>query len=100
MATYLGLFAGSAAVLVGIWLFFVKVLNLGAVPGWMSIMVAVTFGFSAQLVMTGILGEYIGRIYEEIKRRPLYIANRETNLAPIEHDLALSRRAGPETDGL
>lgn len=99
MATYLGLFAGSAAVLFGIWLFFVKFLHLGAVPGWASIMVAVTFGFSAQFVMTGILGEYIGRIYEEIKRRPLYIANRETNLEPIERDPALSRRAGPDIEG-
>jgi dolichol-phosphate mannosyltransferase len=99
MATWLGLFAGSAAVLVGVWLFFVKFLHLGAVPGWVSIMVAVTFGFSAQLVMTGILGEYIGRIYEEIKRRPLYIANRETNLDPIERDHALSRRAGPDVEG-
>jgi dolichol-phosphate mannosyltransferase len=29
--------------------------------------------------MTGILGEYVGRIYEEIKRRPLYVAAREVN---------------------
>ncbi len=98
MATWLGLFAGSLAVIVGIWLFFVKFLQLGAVPGWTGIMVAVTFGFSAQFVMTGILGVYIGRIYEEIKRRPLYIATRETNLEPMERDPALSRRAGPDTD--
>jgi len=96
MATWLGLFAGSAATLVGVWLFFVKFLHLGAVPGWTGIMVAVTFGFSAQFVMTGILGEYIGRIYEEIKRRPLYIATRETNLTPLERDPALSRRTGPD----
>jgi len=96
MATWLGLFAGSAATLVGVWLFFVKFLHLGAVPGWTGIMVAVTFGFSAQFVMTGILGEYIGRIYEEIKRRPLYIATRETNLAPLDRDPALSRRTGPD----
>jgi polyisoprenyl-phosphate glycosyltransferase len=96
MATWLGLFAGSMAILVGIWLFFVKFLQLGAVPGWTGIMVAVTFGFSAQFVMTGILGEYIGRVYEEIKRRPLYIATREENLAPLEGDAALSRRTGPD----
>jgi dolichol-phosphate mannosyltransferase len=96
MATWLGLFAGSAAIVVGIWLFFVKFLHLGAVPGWTGIMVAVTFGFSAQFVMTGILGEYIGRIYEEIKRRPLYIATREENLAPMDSDAGISRRAGPD----
>jgi dolichol-phosphate mannosyltransferase len=98
MATWLGLFAGSLTVIVGIWLLFVKFLHLGAVPGWTGIMVAVTFGFSAQFVMTGILGEYVGRIYEEIKRRPLYIATRETNIEPLERDPALSRRAGPDAD--
>jgi dolichol-phosphate mannosyltransferase len=79
-ATWLGLFSGLVATCVGIWLFFVKYLNLFVVPGWTGIMVAVTFGFSAQLVMTGILGEYIGRIYEELKRRPLYVVAREVNL--------------------
>ena len=42
-------------------------------------MMAVAFGSSAQLLMTGVLGEYVGRIYEEIKRRPLYIVEREVN---------------------
>jgi polyisoprenyl-phosphate glycosyltransferase len=97
LATWLGLIAGVVAVAVGLWLFYVKFFARGAVPGWTGIMVAVTFGFSAQLVMTGILGEYIGRIYEEIKRRPLYIAAREQNLPPIPAD-ALERRSGP-SDG-
>ena len=35
---------------------------------------------SAQLLMTGILGEYVGRIYEEIKRRPLYLVAETLNL--------------------
>jgi polyisoprenyl-phosphate glycosyltransferase len=94
LATWLGLGAGVVAVAVGLWLFYVKFFARGAVPGWTGIMVAVTFGFSAQLVMTGILGEYIGRIYEEIKRRPLYIASRELNLPPLSSD-AVERRAGP-----
>jgi dolichol-phosphate mannosyltransferase len=40
---------------------------------------AVSLGASAQLLMTGILGEYIGRIYEEVKRRPLYVVADEVN---------------------
>ena len=35
-----------------------------------------------QLLMIGILGEYMGRIYEEVKRRPLYVVREEINLAP------------------
>jgi hypothetical protein len=34
------------------------------------------------LLMTGVLGEYVGRIYEEIKRRPLYVTQEEVNLGP------------------
>jgi hypothetical protein len=35
---------------------------------------------SAQLLMTGVLGEYVGRIYEEVKRRPLYTVQEEVNV--------------------
>jgi dolichol-phosphate mannosyltransferase len=47
-------------------------------------MIAVALAASAQLMMTGILGEYIGRIYEEVKRRPLYVVADTVNLRPIE----------------
>ena len=42
-------------------------------------MVAVALAASAQLMMIGIVGEYVGRIYEEIKRRPLYVVAEEVN---------------------
>ncbi len=84
-ATVLGVLAGCAAVLVGIWAVTVKFLGLGTVPGWTTIMFAVALGSSAQLLMTGVLGEYVGRIYEEIKRRPLYVVEREVNFeSPAE----------------
>lgn len=79
VATWLGVLAGLVAVLVGIWAVTVRFLGLGTVPGWTTIMFAVALGSSAQLLMTGVLGEYIGRIYEEIKRRPLYVVEREIN---------------------
>ena len=53
----------------------------GVVRGWTTIMIVVGLGSSAQLLMTGILGEYVGRIYEEVKRRPLYVVDSEINLA-------------------
>ena len=47
-------------------------------------MILVALGSSAQLLMTGILGEYVGRIYEEVKRRPLYVVASEINLAQVD----------------
>jgi hypothetical protein len=64
-----------------VWAFIERILG-HVVQGWTTIMIAVTFGTCAQLLMIGILGEYVGRIYEEVKRRPLYIIGEELNLAP------------------
>jgi dolichol-phosphate mannosyltransferase len=81
LATWLGLVAGSIAVVAGLAGLWIKIFRPEIVlPGWTGIMVALTFGFSAQLLMTGILGEYVGRIYEEVKRRPLYVVEESANL--------------------
>jgi dolichol-phosphate mannosyltransferase len=74
IATWLGVLAGFVAIIVALWAVYVRVFNVAtAVPGWATIMIAVCLAASAQLLMTGILGEYVGRIYEEVKRRPLYV---------------------------
>jgi polyisoprenyl-phosphate glycosyltransferase len=78
ITTWLGVFAAFCAVCVGAWAVWDKILG-HTVPGWTTIMFAVALGSSAQLLMTGILGEYVGRIYEEIKRRPLYVVEQEIN---------------------
>jgi dolichol-phosphate mannosyltransferase len=80
VATWLGVIGGVIAVLMGLAIAVLKIVDPGiSLPGWTGIMVALAFGFSAQLLMTGILGEYIGRIYEEVKRRPLYIIANDLN---------------------
>jgi len=49
------------------------------IPGWSSIFVAILFIGGIQLMSVGILGEYLGRIHEEIKARPIYICEEEIN---------------------
>ena len=48
-------------------------LNDRTVPGWSSIVAAMGLLGSAQLIMMGIIGEYLGRLYEQVKGRPLFI---------------------------
>ena len=50
-----------------------RMLNKQLTRGWASLFVAVLFMGGVQLVSLGILGEYLGRIYTEVKRRPLYV---------------------------
>jgi dolichol-phosphate mannosyltransferase len=79
-ASWLGVITGLIALLMGLTAITIKIVDKSIVlPGWTGLIVAITFGFSVQLLMTGILGEYVGRIYEEIKRRPLYIVASERN---------------------
>jgi len=80
-ATWLGVVAGLIAIATAAWAFVQGMIG-HVVAGWTTIMIAVAFGTCAQLLMIGILGEYVGRIYEEVKRRPLYIVGDEVNLSP------------------
>ncbi len=51
-----------------------RLLGQHLVPGWTTLMLVTSFGIGIQLIVLGVLGEYIGRIYEEVKARPIYIA--------------------------
>lgn len=52
-------------------------LNGNEVSGWTTIVVTLMFFFGVQMLFTGIIGEYIGRIFEEVKQRPVYVVRRE-----------------------
>jgi hypothetical protein len=80
LATYLGAFTGILAVLIGIWAMVQKLRGAPTVEGWTTIMMLIALSSSAQLLVMGVLGEYVGRIYEEVKRRPLYTVAERINL--------------------
>ncbi len=75
-AFYLGLFFGLCSMLLLGHVFYVKFISDDAVPGWATTTVSILFLGGIQLVGIGILGEYIGRIFEEIKHRPLYLVSK------------------------
>jgi dolichol-phosphate mannosyltransferase len=69
----LGMISSVIALMGIVYALFLRVFTSTWVEGWTAIMIAVLFIGGVQLVCIGILGEYIGRIYNEIKNRPLYI---------------------------
>jgi glycosyltransferase involved in cell wall biosynthesis len=71
-ATYLGFFVSVAAFLYAAVVLVLKLLGLNE-PGYTSIMVVILFLGGVQLVTIGIAGEYLGRIYDQVKARPLYL---------------------------
>ncbi len=85
LATYLGmLFAGLAFVAIPV-VIVLRILD-SYLPGFGSITIAILLLGGIQLIAIGVIGEYVGRIYDEVKHRPLYIVaeerNRPTDTAP------------------
>lgn len=71
--TYIGLFVALVSFIYGGWMIINKIIWGNPVPGYPSLLVSVLFLGGVQLIGIGVLGEYIGRIYTEIKKRPKYI---------------------------
>ncbi|MEB3187523.1 MAG: glycosyltransferase family 2 protein [bacterium] len=73
LATYSGFVTAFTAFLGILWVVWVKLFTTEALPGWASQIVCTLLLGGIQLISLGIIGEYIGRIYDEVKGRPLYI---------------------------
>jgi glycosyltransferase involved in cell wall biosynthesis len=86
-ATLLG-FACSALAFIGIPLTVVARYTNQFVPGVPSTILIVLLLGGIQLITVGIIGEYVGRIYDEVKRRPLYVVRDRINIAAPEREPA------------
>jgi glycosyltransferase involved in cell wall biosynthesis len=73
LVSYLGFLVSLVSFFYMVYAIGLKLFTDSVVLGWTSVMVAVLFLGGVQLVSLGIIGEYIGRIYDEVKHRPLYI---------------------------
>ena len=89
--SYLGLGISLISLLYASYLV-VRTLILGIdVPGYASLMVAILFLGGIQLISLGVMGEYLGRVYEEVKARPLYLVREIWGLADNQHQTGSPR---------
>ncbi len=77
LSFYFGLLVSLLSFVYALYAVYVHLFTSASVPGWTSVLVSVLFLGGVQLVTLGIVGEYLSRVYEEVKERPLYIV-RET----------------------
>jgi len=73
LALHIGFVVAGLSFLAGIGDLVAKILAVDTVPGWLSITITVSFLGGMQLLILGVMGIYMSRMYEEIKSRPLYI---------------------------
>lgn len=86
VATFLGIVASVVSlIMVGLVIYW-RFVDNSPLVGYAIILVVTFFLGAVQLITIGILGEYVGRIYEEVKMRPLYIIKSTTNLNGYSND--------------
>ena len=77
IAFYMGLLLGAGSFLLLGHVLFIKFFTEEAVPGWATTSASILLLGGLQLIGLGIIGEYVGRIFEEVKQRPLYLVREE-----------------------
>nr|WP_298718916.1 glycosyltransferase family 2 protein [uncultured Steroidobacter sp.] len=93
LVSLLGLLTALAAVLLGLWIVFEKIFLGQPIPGFATLAASILLLSGIQLIALGIVGEYVGRIFEEVKGRPLYVVARELNRGALLESVQEGSRA-------
>jgi dolichol-phosphate mannosyltransferase len=76
-----GFVLAAISFMTGIFYVIGKIMGVAITPGLSTTILVVSFFSGVQLLALGLVGEYIGRIYDESKRRPMYIVDRKVNFS-------------------
>ena len=79
LCTCFGALISLASFVFALWTAYKKIVYGNPVSGYSSIMVAILFFSGVQLITLGVIGEYLGRIFMEVKHRPMYLINEKIN---------------------
>jgi glycosyltransferase involved in cell wall biosynthesis len=96
VATYVGLLAAILSIVYGFFMVFQTIIYGNPVPGFPSLLVAILFLGGLQLIFLGIIGEYLGRMFNEVKQRPLYLVRRWD--APTEARTGMTSASGTKRE--
>ena len=80
---YIGFIVGSMSFVFGVYIIVKRILG-GTIEPWASLMVAILFLSGLQLFFIGVIGDYLGRVYDEVRDRPLYIVDDIINFNKID----------------
>ncbi len=80
LAGFTGFSVAALSIIYGLYEFLQALLTGRDTPGFATLIVAILFLGGVQMMFLGVIGEYVGRIYKEVKERPLYISRRKIGL--------------------
>ena len=89
LMSLIGLLVSFFSFLLGAAYVIQKLVGINLTPGLSTTVLVVSFFSGVQLLGLGLMGEYVGRIYDEVKRRPMFIVDRKVNFEQVRDDTAI-----------
>jgi dolichol-phosphate mannosyltransferase len=80
LMSFVGFIISGFSFLLGAWYVIQKLIGFSLSPGLSTTVLTISFFAGIQLLGMGLMGEYIGRIYDEVKKRPMYIVDKKINI--------------------
>jgi polyisoprenyl-phosphate glycosyltransferase len=92
LSIWFGILVTSVAVLYSLWVLGEAIIHGNSAPGYVTLICAISGFGGVQMILLGVIGEYLGRIYAETKRRPLFLVKESSQGTPT----AVTTALGPE----
>lgn len=92
ISTWLGFTSSAVAFLGVIWALYLRFFTNQTIHGWTSMILVVLFFGGVQLLSLGVIGEYLGRMFDEVRQRPLYLVSRKLGFREPDEIVAGRRK--------
>lgn len=99
LITLAAAFGVLASLAIGIWVILTRMFFKTAIPGWTSILLPILFIGSLNLLASGVIGEYLARVFDEVKARPRYLIASIVNLGAVSRGSVRALEGGDRVPG-